>query len=662
MAEPEVTPYGAWSSPISAARLVEGAVGISEVRADPGDGRYLWWAESYPDQGGRTAVIRHTIADGTTEEFTPPDANVRTLVHEYGGGGWWPHGGTLFYVEFVDQRLRRLDPGGEPRMLTPEPPRPRSLRFADGRLTRDGRWVVCVRETHGGGGEPANELVAVAADGSGAIESVWDGADFVSSPRLSLRGDRLAWISWDHPNMPWDSTRLHVHTFADGALGDEIVVVGSDDEFSACQPEWGLHGLRICRDHEGWWNLYDLDLDTGELRPVVGGAFDIATPAWVFGMQRWAAPTQAHEPEERLYAVAGLPTGDELVVDGASLTTVDSSITSLTPLPGAPAGIAYVGAGYGHEPEVVEATVTPEGRLDRRVVRASRPLPFDRGLLVEPEWITFPTGPEGTANAHALYYPPTSPSHVGPADERPPLLVLAHGGPTGQARRQLQPSTLYWTSRGIAVVDVDYRGSTGYGRDYRKALEGDWGIVDVDDAVAAARHLAARGDVDPDRLIIRGGSAGGFTVLAALAFHDVFTAGASRYGVADLEALATETHKFESRYLDSLVGPYPEAKDVYVARSPINHVDGINAPMIVLQGDEDTIVPPNQSEMIVAALEAKGVPVAYLLFEGEQHGFRQADNIVRALEAELAFFGEILGFVPAGDLPPIPIRGGRSGV
>ena len=388
-------------------------------------------------------------------------------------------------------------------------------------------------------------------------------------------------------------------------------------------------------DDDEWWNLFEVDQGSGELRSVLGGPFEIATPPWVFGMQRWAVL------DGEVVAVAGMPTGDELIVDGRTTTTVDSSLVSLST---GSTGVAAAGAGYDHDPEVIRLVRDDDGRLQRELIRPSRPPAFDRGFLVEPEWISFPTGPAGRATAHGLFYPPTNPGHGGPAGEKPPLLVLAHGGPTAQARRQLQIALLYWTSRGIAVVDVDYRGSTGYGRSYREALDGQWGLADVDDCVAATAYLAARGDVDGDRLMIRGGSAGGFTVLCALAFHDVFAAGASRYGVADLAALAADTHKFEARYLDSLVGPYPEAKAVYDARSPINHVDGLSTPMIILQGAEDEVVPPNQSEMIVTALHDNGVEVEYLLFEGEQHGFRRAENIVAALEAELRFFGRILGF------------------
>ncbi len=683
MSEPRVLPYGEWPSAVSAECLVQGAASISEVIADPRQPWLLWWAESRPDEAGRTAVMRCDLRNGNPEEFTAPDANVRTLVHEYGGAGWWPFDGSLYYVEFADQRLRRVDRPGEPSLLlTGEPSEPQAWRYADGRVTPDGAWSVCVEERHdiGGAAEPVNRLVAVACDGSQQVRELWSDADFVMTPRVSPDGSKLAWISWDHPNMGWDATRLHVHEFNNAQLGAELLVLGGDGDRSLCEPGWVLlsdsesapgsksePSLMVCSDHDNWWGLYEVCLQSGALLPVVNGNFDVATPPWVFGMQRWAAAGTA------VAAVAARASGDQILLNGQALQLPDSSISSLTcarlrdpaaddlatdnpeaaeaeSADAAATVLAYAGAGYRHEVEVVALHVKPNGAVERHVLRPARSLDFDSSLLIEPEAISFPTGPTGTEGdetAHALYYKPANAACVAPPGDKPPLLVTAHGGPTAAARRQLQLGITYWTSRGIAVADVDYRGSTGYGRSYRRSLEGNWGVSDVQDCIAAAQFLAERGDVDPQRLIIRGGSAGGFTVLAALAFHDTFAAGASRYGIADLEALAADTHKFESRYLDRLVGPYPQAAEVYRDRSPIHHIDGFNVPMIVLQGDQDKIVPPSQSEMIVEALKAKGVPVAYLLFEGEQHGFRKADNIVTALQAELSFFGRVLGFTPA---------------
>ncbi|MGI9600723.1 MAG: S9 family peptidase [Acidimicrobiales bacterium] len=613
----QTLPYGSWPSPITARSLVAGAVGISEVVPDGDD---IWWAESRPDEGGRVVLVRWRAGELT--EMTPADCSVRTLVHEYGGGSWWVEAGVVFYVDLADQRLRRLDtavPSAEPQFLTPTADIERGLRYADGRPTPDGSWYVCVREQHHGDGtEATNEVVAVATDGSMQVDVLVSGADFYACPRPSPDGTRLAWVQWNHPNMPWDDTELWTADMGVGALTGGTPQAGGVGQ-SVWQPEWSPSGeLHWLSDIDDFWKLYRSGSDT----PVLDGPGEISCPGWVFGTSRYtflddgaAVAVWYHDGAEHL---AGYP---ELTMFGTVRSHGSQPV--------------FAGASWADETSVVAGPT---------VIRAARDHGVAAGFLPDAEAITFPT--TGNDHARALYYAPAHPDVDGPADERPPLLVLAHGGPTSNARTQLDLAKRYWTSRGIAVVDVDYRGSVGYGRAYRQKLNGQWGIADVDDCVAAAHFLVGRGDVDGDRLMIKGGSAGGFTVLAALAFHDVFAAGASRYGVADLEVLATDTHKFESRYLDTLVGPYPEARDVYVARSPIHHVASLSAPMIVLQGSDDAIVPPNQSRMIVEALEAKGVRVEYLEFEGEQHGFRQADNIVAALEAELAFFGEVLGFEP----------------
>jgi len=644
-------PCGAWSSPITPTALVSGATGISEAVPEA-DGS-VWWAESRPNEGGRTALMRH--ASGRSVEVTPPDADVRTTVHEYGGGAWWAADGVAWYVDHADQRLRRVAQGEAPVVLSPEPAAPKALRYADFRPTADGRWLIGVGERHGPAGgngddpdaigdsgdddggdighaEPANTVFALATDGSERLVTLVDGADFYGSPRVSPDGTRLAWIEWDHPNMPWDDTTLAVATLdttgAEPRLTGTRTVAGGDGAGEAVvQPEWSPDGvLHFVSDRRDAWWLYR----EGAAAPVLECVGEIGYPPWVFGLSTYAFRADGS-------VIAARFDGGVEFLDGFPDHTAFHTIRT------AGEHVAFVAASWTTESAVV---------VDGRVVRAPRELGLDPALLAAPERITFPTGsPDDAAGggevAHALYFAPANPACRVPDDERPPLVVLVHGGPTSAARSKLNLARRFWTSRGFAVADVNYRGSSGFGRAYRKKLDGQWGVADVEDCVACARFLAARGDVDPERLIIRGGSAGGFTVLAALAFHDTFTCGASLYGVADLEALAADTHKFESRYLDSLVGPYPEQKALYQARSPIRHLDGFTAPMIVLQGSEDRIVPPNQSRMIVEALKSRGVPVEYLEFEGEQHGFRKAETIVTAYEAELAFYGRVFGFTPA---------------
>jgi dipeptidyl aminopeptidase/acylaminoacyl peptidase len=626
--------FGSWRSPITAASITEGAAGVGEVVVDGDD---IWWSESRPTERGRNALMRRA-ADGTIAEVTPPDVNVRTRVHEYGGGAWWVQDGVLVYAELVWPPLAKLVDGRQT-ILVQEA----GVRFADGRLSADGRWYLAVRETlpaGGAGGEAVNDLVAVATDGSGRTHILTSGADFYSSPRLSPDGRTLAWIQWHHPNMPWDHTQLWVGTFAGGEVHGARCVAGggAGGAEALMQPEWAPSGeLHVLSDRNDWWNLYRVPLGGGaagtDLVPVRTGDFDIGGPQWVFGLPAYAFRADG-----------------SVVVDA----DVRSVISDPTCLRAHGDSIVVAGASWAHESHIVE--ISRDGTVT--MIRPARDLGLDDAFFAPPEAITFPTG-GGAATAHALFYRPANPDFDGPEGERPPLVVVVHGGPTAAARRSLHLPLRYWTSRGFAVADVDYRGSSGYGRPYRRALDGQWGVADVEDCVAAARFLAERGDVDPDRLLIRGSSAGGFTVLAALAFHDAFAAGASLYGVTDLEALALDTHKFESRYLDALVGPYPDARDVYLARSPIHHTDRLDVPMIILQGGEDLIVPRDQAERMTAALGAKGVPYAYVLFPNEGHGFRQAPNIVTALEAELSFYAQLFGFSPADAIEPVTIHRGN---
>ncbi|MEJ7801075.1 MAG: prolyl oligopeptidase family serine peptidase [Ilumatobacter sp.] len=625
-------PAGTWPSPVTAASLVGGAVGISEVVAD---GDAVWWAEQRPEENGRTALVRWRA--GAATEVTPPGANVRTSVHEYGGGAWWAADGVAYYVEFDDQRLRRIALGGDPVPLSPEPETPRALRYADGRVTPDGDWFVCVHERHGGGRrEAVNEIVAVATDGSFRMNVLASGADFYAAPRVSPDGRGLVWVQWMHPNMPWDATELWIAEFADGETSDPRVLVGNGDE-ALQQPCWTDDGeLLVATDRTDWWNVYRVDTESGGLTHEAGGHSDVVEPHWGFGGSRFV---------DGVHVIAE-PLGDRLS------SGVEVPYTSIGSLRLAGDSLLFVGASFSTESEVVRLTGD-----DVEVLRPARDLDLEPAYLPEPEFVTFPTTDDQVA--HGLFYAPAHPEFEVLADERPPLVVFIHGGPTSSAVREYAARLghRFWTSRGFAVVDVDYRGSTGYGRQYRNLLRGQWCRIDVDDAVAAARFLADRGDVDEDRLLIRGGSAGGTTTLLALARSGVFAAGTNLFGVADLVALMSDDHKFESRYSVSLVAPWPEGADLYAERSPINHAAEISSPLLVLQGAVDTVVPPAHSEQIVAALIANDLPVGYIEFAGEGHGFRGADAIIRSIEAELWFYGRILGFEPADDIEPVAISG-----
>ncbi|WP_312030107.1 prolyl oligopeptidase family serine peptidase [Actinomycetospora sp. TBRC 11914] len=651
-----ISAYGSWPTPVTSELVVTAAVRLDEVRPD-GTGALIW-GEGRASEGGRTELVRRAV-DGTVTDLLGDGGNARTAVHEYGGGAWWTspaEPGVVFVVDWTDQRLRRRETDGTVTVLTPEPAVRRGDRFADGDVAPDGTWLVCVREHHPSAGGPAtevvNEVVRLDARGPSTPEVLVSGPDFVAAPRISRDGGRLAWVSWDHPSMPWDDTVLRVR---DLGSGDEVVVAGGPGE-SVGEPAWHRDGtLTFLSDRTGWWNLYRWTPARGVEALVVLDA-EIGVPAWQLGGSRHAVLDDGHVVFAR--SSEGF---DALVVrepDG-SLTTLDTGFTAIRSVRAdGPDAVVCVAGSPTSEPGVHR--VTTAGAVT--TLRAPRDLGLDPATISVPEPMVYAsTDVHGAAReAHALYYPP---SGTGPDGELPPLLVVIHGGPTGAATPVLAVGLQYWTSRGFGVVDVDYGGSTGYGRAYREQLQGAWGIVDVADCLAAARALADAGRVDPARMAIRGGSAGGFTTLAALARADTpFSAGADHFGVADLEALARDTHKFESRYLDGLVGPYPADRDVYVERSPLHHVEDFATPLIVLQGDEDAIVPPNQSEMIVDALRDRGVPVAYLLFAGEQHGFRKAENIRRALDAELAFYARLFGFdLPADEgIAPVEILGGRS--
>ena len=645
-AGPITLPYGSWPSPFHLDDLVGGVVRLSDPWVDGDD---VYWIEGRPAEAGRSVLV-HRASDGTTVDITPPPFDVRSRVHEYGGGAYVVAGGTVLFSHVKDGRLYRLDPGGDaPQPITPDGP----FRYADLRFDAGRRRFIAIREDHSGEGEPQAAIVDVPLDGERPPRVLYDGPDFLAAPRPSPDGTLLAWLEWDHPDMPWDATRLRVAPIGDdGSLGPSDLAAGGIDE-SIAQPEWSPDGvLHFVSDRTGWWNLYRLS-DGPRLEALAPLEAEFADPAWIFDRSSYGflpdgsiAAAGRARGRDRLFHISP----DDLIGE------VDSPYTDIGTIRVGAAGV-IANVGTPTEPPTIVA-LDPSTLATAGVLRHSTSIAIDSAYISIPEQITFPTA--GGRVAHALFYRPVNPDAVAPDGELPPLVVRSHGGPTSNAANALELTYQYLTSRGIAVVDVDYGGSTGYGREYRQALERGWGIVDVDDCVGAARYLVDRGDVDGDRLAIEGGSAGGYTTLAALAFRDVFAAGISLFGVADLEMLARHTHKFESRYLERLVGPYPAMADRYRERSPIHHLDAISCPVLILQGLDDKVVLPAQAEAVAAVLAARGIPHAYLAFEGEGHGFRGEVAQRRTLEARLAFLGAVFGFTPADRLAPLELPGMES--
>ncbi|MBX3079670.1 MAG: S9 family peptidase [Cryobacterium sp.] len=646
-----VAPYGSWESPISAASLV--ATG-HPVNGGIFVGEDVWWLESRPAEGGRLAVRRHD-GDGNPVDVIPAPWNARTRVHEYGGGAWTAtDDGVLVFAEFTDQRLYRLDPGAsEPTALTPAD---KGMRFAG--LSIVGNEVIAIRETHREG-DLERDIVAVpldgaAADDAGAIRSMVSGSRFLAAPRISPDGEHLAWIAWDHPQMPWDGTELRVGRIERGVVPEYRTLGGGPAE-SVLQPEWASNNeLYAINDSTGWWNLYRYPLGGGPaaLHPL---SADIGAPMWGLGM-RWFSvlddgrllfvSTVGTDSLATLDPATGAVERVNVPLDTLSLTAVRGSRVLLT------CGSARVVSGL-REFNLASGMLT-DIRLDLDELPA-------REFLPDAEAVTSAVvTPDGERDVHSFVYRPRNPDFAAPKGELPPFIAVVHGGPTARSSPALNLNYAFFTSRGIGIIDVNYGGSSGYGREYRRRLEGQWGVIDVEDTIAAIRGLAAAGIADRARLAIRGGSAGGWTVLAALVSSDVFACGVSYYGVADLHALAEDTHDFEARYLDGLVGPLPEAEKIYRDRAPINRVDDLSCPVLLLQGLDDPVVPPAQSETFRDALVKKGIRHAYIAYEGESHGFRKAETIIHAIQSELSFYGQVFGFetpdTPELELwePPVP--------
>jgi dipeptidyl aminopeptidase/acylaminoacyl peptidase len=644
-------PYGSWESPITSASIVKETVGLSQVKVD-GTDRY--WIEMRPSEEGRSVIVR-SGADGVPADVTPPGFNARTRVHEYGGGDYLIHQGTVYFSNFADQRLYRQSPGGMPEPVTPENRYAEVMakthfRYADAVADSNRRRLVCVREDHSDPDhEAVNALVAIAMDAVDDPGQVLvSGNDFYSSPQISPNGSRLAWLTWNHPNMPWDESELWVADLeAGGSLVNARRVAGGNDE-SIFQPQWSPAGnLFFVSDRTGWWNIYQ-EASDGSVALVLAKEAEFGAPQWGFGMSTYAFAD--HHTIVCTYAERGIWRLGLVDINKGVMAAIDTPYNDISFLRATNGRAVFRGGSPTQVASIVELDLST--RLTS-VLRLSNNLKIDSRYLSVPQPVEFPTTADQTA--HAFFYPARNGDYAAPQNELPLLLVKSHGGPTSAAVTTLSLNLQYWTSRGIAVLDVNYGGSSGFGREYRRRLRGQWGIVDVDDCVNGARYLVANAAVDSNRLMIDGGSAGGYTTLCALTFRDTFKAGASHYGVSDAEALAKETHKFESRYLDGLIGPYPERADLYRERSPVNFTEQLSCPVIFFQGLEDKVVPPNQAEMMVAALREKGIPVAYVAFPGEQHGFRRAANIRRAQDGELYFYARVFGFVTAEMLEPVEI-------
>jgi dipeptidyl aminopeptidase/acylaminoacyl peptidase len=646
-----VAPYGTWSSPITSRMVAQAGVRLSMPWVEDG---VCWWLEGRAAEAGRVVLLRKDVGTDPVD-VVGADFNVRTSVHEYGGGGYCVHRGVAFFSNFDDQRLYRVDPGSEPTPISPDVGEKRD-RYADGCVTPDGSLWIGVRERHAQSDRSAdvvNELVAIPTDGSSQPRMIASGRSFYAAPRISPDGTRLCFLAWDLPWMPWDGCELFVADLArDGSLGEPRHVAGTDGAESIWQPEWSPAGdLVFASDRSGWWNLERLR--SGERAPLYPTEAEFGYPAWTFGARSFA-----FLGDGRIACAFDRDGFTSFGVLDPETGELDELELGLDALSGSPYVVAegtevLLAAGSASIPNRLVRVDVETG--DVAVLRQSSAVAVEPAYFSAPRSIEFPT--DGGLTAHALFFPPTSPDFEAPDGELPPLVVMSHGGPTGNATAIFNLETQFWTSRGFGVVDVNYGGSTGFGRAYRERLNGQWGVVDLQDCVNAARFLVEQGEADPDRLLITGGSAGGYTTICALTFTDEFAAGATYFGIADLEQFGGgETHKFELQYEHTLVGPYPEAADVYRARSPIHFADRISTPMLVLQGEDDRIVPPSQAELIVAALRERGVPHAYLLFEGEGHGFRKAENIVASLDAELSFYAQVLGFEPGGDAPKLEIE------
>ncbi|MEJ2428079.1 MAG: S9 family peptidase [Deltaproteobacteria bacterium] len=629
MSTVQMAPCGSWRSPVTSELIVSETIKLGQIFLD---GSEAYWSESRPADGGRNVIVKWSPG-GNIEDLTPKPFDVRTRVHEYGGGAFLVSERNIYFSNLADQGLYMQGGESEPRSLTS----PGDKRYGDIIVDKLRKRLLCVREDHSGEeGEPVNTIVALSLTDNEAEQVLIAGNDFYCSPRISPDGSSLAWLTWNHPNLPWDGTELWLGEIrSDGSIGERLKVAGGVSE-SIFQPEWSPDGvLYFVSDKSEWWNLYRYHHNQTE--PVCPRNYEFGRPQWLLAMS-----TYGFESIDRIictYTSKGVWHLASLNCSNGSLEEIKTPFSEIWNLRVASKQAVFCAGSPTQAASIIRLDLQ-SGKFAQ--LRASGDIKVDKGYVSTPQAVEFPS--KNGKTSYAFFYPPQNCDYQPEAEERPPMLTKIHGGPTSATSTSLAWDIQYWTSRGFAVLDVNYGGSSGYGRSYRQRLEGQWGIVDVDDCVNGARFLAEQGLVDGERLAIRGSSAGGYTTLCALTFRHTFKAGASYYGISDLEALAKETHKFEARYLDRLVGPYPDRADIYRQRSPIHYTHLLSCPLILFQGLEDEVVPPNQAEMMLEALQAKGLPVAYIPFEGEQHGFRRAETIKSALNSELYFYSKVFGF------------------
>ena len=638
--------YGSWESTITPEKITEGGLRFSEIRSNGSD---LYFLEGRPEESGRYVIVKQA-SDGKISDAIPKEFNSRNAVHEYGGGSYAVGQKNIYFTNWNDQRIYKVN-GENVNPITKEPPFEKSIRYSDLTLSIDEEWLFCVRETHFEKEEAKNELVAISTTENSQIV-LCTGRDFYSSPRINPTNKEICWLEWDHPNMPWDGTELFIANFDLDGLS-EIKFIDGSKNISIIQPEWSDSGeLIYISDESGWWNLKKYSENT--TATILDEETDHGEPAWNFGVRTYFLK------DDYIYLRGSSKNNNKglirkINISGEIIEEIEVLHTSIGGLTHHENKALYIGASPVSNSEIVSYDLM---KKNEETIKESNPVKIDIEEISIPEEISFPT--TQNAIAYGYFYKPKNKNFQGESEEKPPLLVISHGGPTSATSNALNLSIQYWTNRGIAVADINYRGSTGYGKKFRDSLKGNWGVYDTDDCIAAVDHLSEKGLVDSSRVAIKGGSAGGYTTINALTFHDRFAVGATYYGIADLSVFIDDTHKFESKYLESLIGKYPEEKEKYYERSAINFTDQLSCPMIIFQGTEDKIVPPSQAEIMAQGLRDKKIPFSLIMYEGEQHGFRQSKNIISSLESEIYFYSKVLGFKPFDKLKEVEIENSEN--